>query len=144
MQDARAVHQHTDALVSIVAGCVIKKDGKYLLVQEKLPKAYGLWNLPAGHVDKGETIEQAAVREVKEEAGYDVRLLKKIGVYHESADSSVKHVFLAEITGGELAVQAGEILDAKWLTYAEIQALHDDGKIRAELVFDSITKIEAV
>lgn len=64
-------------LAGVVAGCVIKKDGNYLLVQERQPKVYGKWNLPAGHVDKDETIEQAAVREAKEETGYEVELIKK-------------------------------------------------------------------
>ena len=56
-----------DLLVPVVAGCVIQKDGKYLLVQEKQQKVYGLWNLPAGHVDEGETFEEAAIRESQEE-----------------------------------------------------------------------------
>lgn len=37
--------------VHVVAGCVIEKDGKFLLVQEKKPIAYGLWNLPAGRAN---------------------------------------------------------------------------------------------
>lgn len=50
----------------VVAACVIKdSDNRYLLVQEAQPKVYRLWNLPAGHVDRGETIEDAAVREAK-------------------------------------------------------------------------------
>ena len=38
------------AMTFVVAGEKKEKDGKFLLVQEKQPKAYGLWNLPAGHV----------------------------------------------------------------------------------------------
>ena len=67
--------------VEVVAGVVIKKDGKYLLIQEKKPKAYMLWNFPAGKVDVGESIEQAAIREAKEESGYDVELIKEIAVF---------------------------------------------------------------
>lgn len=54
--------QESVELVGIVAGCLLMKDGKYLLVQEKRKKVHGLWNLPAGYTDKGETIQQAAVR----------------------------------------------------------------------------------
>ena len=60
----------------VVAGAVLKKDGKYLLVQEAQSKAYGLWNLPAGRVDVGDTIEQTAVKEAKEESGFDVKLFE--------------------------------------------------------------------
>jgi ADP-ribose pyrophosphatase len=126
--------------VGIVAGCMLKKDGKYLLVQEKQPSDYGLWCLPVGHVDKGEEIETAAVREVKEETGLDVRLIKEIALYHESAIKKVKHIFSAEIIGGELIAQEKEILDVKWLSFNEIERLNSEGKIRRPWVWDVIQK----
>lgn len=127
--------------VGIVAGSVIVKDSKYLLVQELKPKVYGLWNLPAGYVDKGETIEHAAVREAKEETGYDVRVLEEVGVYHEKVGTPVLHAFRSEIVGGELKIQAGEILSAAWLTYAEIEELRNTEKLRAPWIWESISKV---
>jgi 8-oxo-dGTP pyrophosphatase MutT (NUDIX family) len=130
------------ARVAVVAGCVIKKNGKYLLVQEKQPKAYGLWNLPAGHVDNGETIEQAAAREAREETGFDVAVAEKLEISHDNIGTPVKHSFAARITGGELCIKPDEILDAKWLNYQEIAELNRKGKLRATWVWDSITKLE--
>ena len=43
------------ARTMMVAGAVLEKDNKYLLVQEKKPEAYKLWNLPAGRVEVGST-----------------------------------------------------------------------------------------
>ena len=57
----------------VVAGVVLEHDGTYLLVQEKQPRAYGLWNLPAGRVDEGDTIEQTAVKEAIPRARADRR-----------------------------------------------------------------------
>ena len=128
--------------IGVVAGSVIKKDGKYLLVQEKQPKAYGLWNLPAGYVDKGEEVEAAAVREAKEESGYDVKLDGLIGLYHETTKEPVKHIFRAHIVGGELRAQEDEILDVKWLTYDEVKTLNSEGKLRAAFIFEVISKVE--
>jgi 8-oxo-dGTP diphosphatase len=129
--------------VEVVAGCVIRKDGKYLLVQEKQAKAYGLWNLPAGHVDKGETIKRAAVREVKEEVGYDVRLKHELMVTHENANTPVKHAFAAEIIGGNFKLQTNELLDAKWYSYSEIGDLRKRNQLRAkEWIWGAITKVE--
>jgi len=125
---------------AVVAACLIKKDDKYLLVQEAQPKAYGLWNLPAGHVDKGESIHDAAVREAKEETGYDVELIKEIAVLHEEAISAVKHVFSADIAGGEILQKNDEILDVKWLTFDEIKTINDNDKIRRPWVWDIIQK----
>jgi 8-oxo-dGTP pyrophosphatase MutT (NUDIX family) len=122
--------------VGVIAGSVIEQDGKYLMVQEKNPKVYGLWNLPAGYVDKGEQIEHAAIREAKEETGFDVELIKELALIHDSFDSNVRHVFSAKITGGVMHSQPEEILDVKWFTFDEIKALHDDGKIRAEWVWE--------
>ncbi len=129
--------------VGVVVGCLIKKDGRYLLVQENQEAARGLWNLPAGHVDKGESLEQAAIREVQEETGFDVRLVSQLAIYHEEASKSVKHVYSAEIIGGELNAQESEILQVKWLSYEEVQAIENEGKIRAPWVWNAILKDRA-
>lgn len=60
--------------VKVIVGTVIEKDGKYLLVQEAQEKCRGKWNLPAGHLDPGETMVDGAKREAKEETGCDVEL----------------------------------------------------------------------
>lgn len=111
------------ATTFIVCGVVIEQDGKYLLVQEKQPKAYGKWNLPAGRVDAGETLEQTAVREAKEESGYEVKLTGHLTTIHQAVDLPVLHAFSAQIIGGELKLPKDEIMDAKWYTYDEIKSM---------------------
>ncbi len=111
--------------VNVVGGVVIKKDGKYLLVQEKKSEVYELWNLPAGKVEQGSTIEETAIKEAKEETGFDVKLLRKVGIYHKNEDKAVKHIFEAKIVGGELNYPKDEILDTKWFSYKEILAMKD-------------------
>ncbi len=133
----------TLAWSKVVTGCVIQNsENKYLLVQEKQAHVYGLWNLPAGHVDKGEAIEAAAVRETKEETGYDVKLGSKIGIYHETIESPIRHAFIAHITGGTMQAQADEILDVRWFSYEEILNMKQESKLRTEWIFDAITRVE--
>lgn len=127
--------------VGVVVGSLVKRDGKYLLVKEN-PNGKDVYNLPAGHVDKDEQLEVAAVREAKEETGYDIRLIEQIAIYHESAPQSVKHVYLAEITGGEEKAQEGEILEVVWYSFEELSTLEQSGKMRAPWVFDVISKYE--
>lgn len=127
-------------LTAIVAGVVIKKDGKYLLVQEKQPKAYGLWNFPAGKVEEGYSIEETAVKEAKEESGYDVELLREIAVFHENINRPVAHAFEARIIGGELQYPEDEILDARWFTSDEIKNMKE--KLRGEWILAAITILE--
>lgn len=120
-------------------GCIVFHKGKYLMVREN-PSGSVVWNLPAGHVDKDEGLEAAAVRETKEETGYDVRLIEQVGLYHESAPQSVKHVYLAEIIGGELKAQQGEILSVEWADFSVIKHLQETGELRAPWVWEAIRK----
>src|SRR3989338_887640 len=131
--------EHIKAIV--VASVVMKQDGKYLLVQERQPKAYGLWNFPGGKVDVGESFEQAAIREAKEESGYDVEIIKKIGIFQANPTNAVKHAFEVKIIGGELNFQLDELLDAKWFTFDEIKQMRD--KLReGEWILDAINILE--
>ncbi|MFA5886382.1 MAG: NUDIX domain-containing protein [Patescibacteria group bacterium] len=126
--------------VGVVAGVVIRQDGKFLLLQEKQPKAYGLWNFPAGHVDIGESLEQAAVREAKEESGYDVELIKELAIFHVQSTDVVKHAFAGKIVGGELKFPVDEILDAQWFTFDEIKHMKD--QLRGGWILESISILE--
>lgn len=131
------------ARTGIVAGCVIHDgQGRYLLVQEAQKKVYGLWNLPAGYVDKGETIETAAVREAKEETNLDVEIVCKLGIWHSQVERPVKHAYLVNIVGGKMQYQPNELLDAKWFSYGKIQAMEKAGSLRAEWVLEAITTAE--
>ena len=46
----------------IIAGCLIEKNNKFLMVKEAKKKCYGQWNFPAGHLEENETIKEAAIR----------------------------------------------------------------------------------
>lgn len=126
--------------VAVVAGVVIKKDDKYLLVQEKQPKAYGLWNFPAGRVDVGDNFEQTAIREAKEEMGYDVELIKKLEIFQELAEKEVRHAYTAKIIGGELKYPEDEIMDVQWFTFKEIRKMKD--KLRSGWIIGAISVLE--
>ena len=124
----------------ITAGTVIKQDNKFLLIQEKQKKYYGKWNLPAGKVEIGDSIKQTAVREAKEESGFEVEIIREIDIFYQDGDESVKHAFEAKIVGGKLKTPEDEILSAKWFTYEEIKQLSDSGKLRADWVIKAIEK----
>jgi 8-oxo-dGTP pyrophosphatase MutT (NUDIX family) len=120
--------------VTLVAGVVLKdQKGQYLLVQEAKVQVRGLWNWPAGKLEPGETLQETAVREAKEETGLDVRLLSRDFFYKGPGDKNTNHMthlFRAEVTGGRLRHQPEELLDARWFSPAEIRRLAKEGKTR--------------
>lgn len=125
--------------VPVVAGVVLERDGKFLLVQEKKPEVSGLWNLPAGKVDVGESIEQAAVREAKEESGFNIELVRKIDIYQSHATAAVAHIFESKIMGGGLVFPKDELLDAGWFSVKEITQMK--GKLRCRWVLTAILEV---
>ena len=104
-----------------VAAALIKKGGKFLICQRPAHKTRGLlWEFVGGKLEKGESKEQALVRECKEELDITV---KPEGVFmeliHEYPDMTVElMVFNASIESGEITLL--EHNDAKWITPDEI------------------------
>ena len=84
-----------------------KKDGQHgvILINRKNPP-YG-WALPGGFVDYGESLEQAAIREAKEETSLDIQLECQMHTYSDPSRDPRKHtistVFIAQATGNPVA-----------------------------------------
>lgn len=107
--------------VHLIAGAALYKDGKFLLVQEKLPKAYGQWNWPAGKVETGLSLQENAQKEVKEETGFDVHIDELVGIFPKlKKEEEPQYLYRATILGGELIIPEDEILDARWFTVEEM------------------------
>jgi 8-oxo-dGTP pyrophosphatase MutT (NUDIX family) len=85
-----------------------------------------LWSLPKGHIESGETPEQAAIREVREETGIESAIDKSLGVIDfwfmaggKRIHKTVHH-FLFKETGGKIAPQVSEVDDVRWFPLNEI------------------------
>jgi ADP-ribose pyrophosphatase YjhB (NUDIX family) len=85
-----------------------------------------LWSLPKGHIEEGETPEQAAIREVCEETGIESEISKSLGVIDfwfmaggKRIHKTVHHYLFKE-TGGHLAPQITEVDDVGWFPLEEI------------------------
>jgi 8-oxo-dGTP pyrophosphatase MutT (NUDIX family) len=88
---------------NIVAGCVATWGSKVLLCRRAIEPRLGYWTLPAGFMENGETVEQAAVRETAEEACARVRNLSIYTLIDVPHISQVHVFFRADIPWSELA-----------------------------------------
>ncbi|HET7320607.1 MAG TPA: NUDIX hydrolase [Candidatus Saccharimonadales bacterium] len=109
-----------------LAGCVVVDGYDRLLLLHRNTQKFQHWELPGGKVEKGETAEAAAVRELREELGVQVRLVKALGSEEfEDADGYFRyHWFQAVIEGGEPEVQeAGKFDDFDYFDLEDLMSL---------------------
>jgi ADP-ribose pyrophosphatase YjhB (NUDIX family) len=85
----------------VVAGCIPEWDEQILLCRRAIEPRYGLWTLPAGFMENGETTEQAAARETLEEAGARVDVTGLYGVFSIPHISQVYMLFRARLLDRE-------------------------------------------
>ncbi len=119
---------------------VIERNGRFLLVEEQ-SNGDTVINQPAGHLESGETLAQAAVREVMEETGWDVELEAYLGLYIYVAPNNQttyhRHCFIGKaIKQHNDATLDDGIIGPVWLTLEE---LINTGMARSPLVVQCIT-----
>jgi ADP-ribose pyrophosphatase YjhB (NUDIX family) len=127
-----------NSLVPGAAAIVTDQHGRVLL-QRRTDS--GNWALPGGAMDIGETLQQCAVREVKEETGLDIEITGLLGIYTDPAhviayaDGEVRQEFtvtyLARLTGGTLTV-SDESTEVRFIHPTEFDhiPIHDTVRLR--------------
>ncbi|MEA2098116.1 MAG: 8-oxo-dGTP diphosphatase [Patescibacteria group bacterium] len=140
----------------ILTLCIIHQHPKILLGMKKRGHGVGKWNGFGGKVEQGETIEEAAKREIKEEAGIETKKINKLGIlefiYQDGSGNMEVHIFCAkEFEGNPIE---SEEMKPKWFDVDEIpfdQMWSDDkywlpmfldGKsFRGKFLFDEFNEI---
>ncbi|VVB81739.1 ADP-ribose pyrophosphatase [uncultured archaeon] len=110
----------------ITAAVLVEKDGKFLLAERNKQNYNGYWVIPGGGVQFGETLKDAAVRELKEETNIDADIIKQIcykeiinvpGNYH-----SIVFYYLAKPKNNNIKAK-GDVSQAKFFSIEEIKKL---------------------
>lgn len=117
-----------------VQGALFDQEGKILLERRKDD---GLWGLPSGWVEAGESPESALKREFQEETNLQIAPVRIIGFYtrlageHSQPHSSVHIQYLCQYLGGSLQ-KSHESLDMQYAAPPDIQHWHKDHRIQVE------------
>ncbi|MDR3599596.1 MAG: NUDIX hydrolase [Desulfosporosinus sp.] len=109
---------------SLGVGGVLWHNDKVLLVQRGHNPGKGMWTIPGGYVDQGESIGKAISREIQEETGINSKPLAIIGLRDQPAEKHDTYIiFLMQFQGGNLQAQPEEVSDLGFFTLNECSAL---------------------
>lgn len=102
----------------MISQALVLHGNQILMVKQYVQRGDIVWNYPGGGIDENETPEEACIREVKEETGYDVEIIKLI------FKSSNKFTYVAKVIGGELFLDTNnecneDIIDVSWVLIDE-------------------------
>jgi 8-oxo-dGTP pyrophosphatase MutT (NUDIX family) len=118
---------------------VVARDGRLLLVEERIDGQLVL-NQPAGHLEAGETLAEAAVREAREETGWDIELESFIGIYQWTAANGehyLRFAFAGRAQGHDPARPLDTGIErAVWLTPTELR--EEAARHRSPLVWQVV------
>jgi ADP-ribose pyrophosphatase len=126
----RAIVQHGGSAVMMP---VDDKSRILLVRQYRLPARASLWELPAGRVDKGESVLQAAKRELREETGFKAKKWTKLTSFFVSPGFLAEKmtIFVAsDLTEGEKEPMEDERIELQWFRAKELDEMIAAGKIQ--------------
>lgn len=99
----------------IVAGAVVIKDGKFLLCKRDIEPRRGFWTLPAGYMELGESVEEAARREAYEEAQAEIEIERLLAVYSVPRIGQVHVMYRARLKGDfGIGIESQEVALFDW------------------------------
>jgi NAD+ diphosphatase len=93
---------------------VLVKRGNELLLTRKAEWPLGRYSLVAGFLDLGESLEECAIREVREETGIEITNVRYVGSQNWPFPAQLMAGFVADYAGGEIVVEHSELEDARW------------------------------
>jgi ADP-ribose pyrophosphatase len=146
-----AKRQYPDRPI-VAVGAAVCRDGRVLVVQRGKPPSKGVWTVPGGAVDLGETMRQAAAREVQEECGIQIEVGEVVGILDniipaptgQGPTGILYHYaiidFAARYVSGELT-PSDELMDAAWVHPDELDTYRVPTKAQ-EVLLKALTLYE--
>ncbi|MCY3822626.1 MAG: NUDIX hydrolase [Nitrospinae bacterium] len=130
-------------------GAIILDEENVLIVRRGQPPKMGAWSIPGGGVHLGEDLEEACMREVKEETGLDVEILSEGRVLNRVTRDEWERIqfhyvlidFVCRPVGGALQA-ASDISEARWVPLSEVSSLSPMTSGTAEFILESVASLK--
>ena len=122
-------YEYPRPAVSVDIVAIRENEGRreLLLIQRKNEPYMNCWALPGGFLDMGETLEQAAERELKEETGLEIKSLRQLGAFskvdRDPRTRVISVAYFAELTSGQTAIAADDAQDVGWFDLEKLPEL---------------------
>jgi len=137
MFDEQAVRDKAkaDGVTHFATGVAVFRDGRLLVVRRAAHDSLGgVYELPGGGVDEGETITDGAIREALEETGLRVRRITGVFEGFDYQTGTKPHVrqcnFIVSVESGEVVLEPNEHDDYRWISEDEIAALETTDEMK--------------
>lgn len=132
--------------VELTVLCLIQKENRYLL-QDRVKDDWKGYTLPGGHIEKGESIVDAVIREMKEETGLTIRNPKLCGVKQFPIENGRYIVFLFradEFTGEVISSEEGAMYWVDKEELSQINIVNDFEELLQVMLDDQLTEFQYV
>lgn len=128
----------------VTVACIAVRDGKYLMVRET-DQGVSVLNQPAGHVEQGESLESAVIRETLEETGWEFEPCYLSGIYHfvaANGETYIRFTFFGELVRHRPGVKLDPAIEGiEWIARSELQ--NGELNLRNDVVVKCICDYEA-
>lgn len=113
--------QYLDPKVAVAV--MVGDASRILLGRRAIDPGLGGWSFPAGYVNRGEVLEEAAAREALEEMGISVRVERLVGVYSSAGNPVVLVAYTATVLEGDPRPDGQELSDVGWFAPSDLPAM---------------------
>ena len=105
-------------VTQMATAVVLHDDGQQVLLHKR--EDFRIWGLPGGGLEEGEIPEQAAIRETREETGFQIEIKRFVGEYQRPQFEDTRFVYLGRVVGGEVIEHGPETLAVDWFLTDEL------------------------
>ena len=109
--------------IAVGVGAIVTRNGHLLMVRRGKDPGRGLWSIPGGHVEPGEYLTQALVREVREETALEVVVGDLVGILELPGEEHIIILDYHAVASDGDPAAGDDVADVRWVPFDEVETL---------------------